>query len=58
MPDTISWAEPLDLARERWRLGIECDCDREGNVVSIEILDASNRVENPRAVEFVAGAPG
>ncbi len=38
--------------------GVILDYDREGNVVSIEILDASRRVENPRAVEFVAGASG
>ena len=38
--------------------GVILDYDRDGNVVSIEILDASKHVENPRAVEFVAGAPG
>ena len=28
------------------------DYDRDGNVVALEILDASKRVENPRAVEY------
>ena len=27
--------------------------DKRGNVVGIEILDASRRMENPRALEFV-----
>jgi uncharacterized protein YuzE len=29
------------------------DYDKDGNVVGMEILDASKRVENPGAVEFV-----
>ena len=36
--------------------GLILDYDREGNVVGIEILDASKRVENPQEIEFVAGA--
>jgi uncharacterized protein YuzE len=28
------------------------DCDKTGNIVGMEILDASKRVENPRAVEY------
>ena len=36
--------------------GIVLDYDSDGNVVAIEILDASRRMENPRAVEYaVAG---
>ena len=36
--------------------GIILDFDQGGNVVSMEILDASKRMENPRAVEYaVAG---
>ena len=38
--------------------GVILDYDKEGNVVSIEILDASRRVEDPRKVEYSAGAPG
>ena len=36
--------------------GVILDYDREGNVVSIEILDASQRVEDPGTIEYVAGA--
>jgi len=36
--------------------GIILDFDKDGNVVAMEILDASKRMENPRAVEYaVAG---
>jgi len=32
--------------------GIILDYDAEGNVIGIEILDASSRVANPHAVEY------
>jgi uncharacterized protein YuzE len=32
--------------------GVILDYDSEGNVVGMEILDASKRVEDPRKVEF------
>lgn len=32
--------------------GIILDYDAEGNVVGMEILDASARVEDPRSVEY------
>lgn len=32
--------------------GIILDYDREGNLVSLEILDASRRVEGPRGIEY------
>lgn len=36
--------------------GIILDFDKDGNIVAMEILDASKRMENPRAVEYaVAG---
>lgn len=35
--------------------GVILDYDKEGNVVGIEILDASRRVENPQEVEYLAG---
>ena len=36
--------------------GVILDYDPDGNVVGLEILNASKRVENPRAVEYtVAG---
>jgi len=33
--------------------GTIIDYDAQGNVVAIEVLDASKRVENPRAVEIM-----
>ena len=36
--------------------GIILDFDKEGNIVGMEILDASRRMENPRSVEYaIAG---
>lgn len=32
--------------------GVILDYDRDGNVVGMEILAASRRVENPRAMEY------
>ena len=34
--------------------GIILDFDKDGNVVGMEILDASRRMENPRSVEYAA----
>ena len=36
--------------------GIILDYDKDGNIVGLEILDASKRMENPRSIEYaVAG---
>jgi len=32
--------------------GVIIDYDRDGNIVALEILNASQRVENPRGVEY------
>src|SRR5881296_914527 len=32
--------------------GVILDYDKEGNVVGLEVLNASQRVENPRAVDY------
>ena len=32
--------------------GTILDYDKKGNIVGMEILDASKRVENPRSVEY------
>jgi len=38
------------------RPGIILDFDKVGNILGMEILDASKRMENPRAVEYaIAG---
>jgi len=34
------------------KLGVILDFDAVGEIVALEILDASKRVANPRAVEF------
>lgn len=36
--------------------GVILDYDRDGNIVGLEILDASTRMENPRAVEYAVKA--
>ena len=33
--------------------GIIIDCDDQGNIVGMEILDASTRMTNPRTLEYV-----
>lgn len=32
--------------------GVILDFDKDGNIVGMEILDASKRMENPRTVEY------
>lgn len=32
--------------------GVILDYDKDGNIVGMEILDASERMENPRSVEY------
>ncbi len=32
--------------------GVILDYDQKGNIVGMEILDASKRMENPRSVEY------
>ena len=32
--------------------GVILDYDKDGNIVGLEILDASKRIENPRSVEY------
>ncbi len=46
---------PIEESDEE-KPGIILDFDKSGNVVGMEILDASKRMENPRAVEYaIAG---
>ena len=42
---------PIEESDEE-KPGVILDYDRDGNVVGLEILDASLRVENPKAVEY------
>lgn len=32
--------------------GVILDYDKDGNIVGLEILDASQRMENPRSMEY------
>jgi uncharacterized protein YuzE len=32
--------------------GVILDYDKDGNLVGLEVLDASRRVQNPRALEY------
>jgi uncharacterized protein YuzE len=34
------------------KLGVILDYDKDGNIVGLEVLDASKRIENPRPVEY------
>jgi len=46
---------PIEESDEE-KPGVILDFDKDGNVVGMEILDASRRIENPRTVEYaVAG---
>jgi uncharacterized protein YuzE len=36
--------------------GVILDYDKDGNVVGLEVLNASLRVENPRAVDYAVTA--
>jgi uncharacterized protein YuzE len=36
--------------------GVILDFDKEGNVVGMEILDASKRMENPRSLEYAVAS--
>ena len=35
--------------------GVDLDYDSQGNLVAVEVLDASQRVEEPRSVTLSAG---
>jgi uncharacterized protein YuzE len=46
---------PIEESDEE-KPGVVLDFDKDGNIVGMEILDASQRMENPRTVEYaVAG---
>ena len=42
---------PIEESDEE-KPGIVIDYDQDGNIVGLEILDASRRTENPLAVEY------
>jgi uncharacterized protein YuzE len=44
-------SSPIEESDED-KSGVIIDYDKEGNIIGLEILDASKRVENPRSIEF------
>lgn len=42
---------PIEESDEE-KPGVILDYDKEGNVVGLEVLDASKRISNPRSVEY------
>lgn len=62
----ISYDQQVDIVRillsdaeidesDEDKPGVIIDYDKAGNIVGIEVLDASRRMGNPRAVEYVVG---
>ncbi len=44
-------SRPIEESDEN-KLGVILDYDQDGNIVGLEILAASQRVENPQAMEY------
>ena len=44
-------SKPVEESGEE-KAGIIFDYDKKGNIVGIEILNASKRIENPRSFEY------
>lgn len=49
---TIRFSENPIVESDEEKPGIIIDFDEEGNMVGIEVLDASRRVKEPASVEF------
>ncbi|MBI5632571.1 MAG: DUF2283 domain-containing protein [Nitrospirae bacterium] len=48
-------SSPIEESDEE-KPGVILDFDKAGNVVGMEILDASKRMENPRTVEYAVAS--
>ena len=46
---------PIEESDEE-KPGVILDYDKEGNIVGLEVLDASRRMENPRSGEYAVTA--
>lgn len=53
---TVVFTNTLGQESDEVRPGVTLDYDVAGNVVGLEILDASHRIENPTAMEFFVQA--
>ena len=49
----IRFSQKLIEESDEEKPGAILDYDAEGNIVGIEIFDASKRIENPKAVEYI-----
>ena len=47
--------QPIDESDED-KPGVIIDYDKKGNIVGMEILEASKHMENPRSVEYAVAA--
>jgi uncharacterized protein YuzE len=47
--------QPIDESDED-KPGVIIDYDKQGNIVGMEILEASKHMENPRSVEYAVAA--
>lgn len=48
----IRFSEAAIVESDEDKPGVILDYDKDGNVVAMEILDASERMSNPRSVEY------
>jgi uncharacterized protein YuzE len=53
---TVVFSDALVEESDEIKPGVILDYDASGNVVGLEILDASQRVQNPAAMEFAVRA--
>ena len=51
---TVTFREAPVAESDEDKPGVILDYDADGNLVSVEVLDASSRVEEPRTVTMVA----
>jgi uncharacterized protein YuzE len=52
----ILWSSAPIQESDEDKPGVILDYDKDGNIVGLEILDASKRIENPRSVEYAVTA--
>jgi len=53
---TVTFREAPVAESDEDKPGVILDYDAEGNLIAVELLNASSRVEEPRSVTLAAGA--